>query len=38
MSKLIIIDLEVADSVITYPYRGMVKLFICYEGGKSNYV
>ena len=38
MSKSIIINLEIADSVMAYPYRGAVKLFICYKEGKSNYV
>ena len=38
MSKSIIINLEIADSVIAYLYRGAIKLFICYKEGKNNYI
>ena len=38
MSKLIIINLEVINSVMACPHRGMVKLFIYYKGGKDNYI
>ena len=29
---------DIEDFVTAGPHRGAVKLFICYEGGKGNYI